>query len=125
MASELIIGSFNSVEGKQVELPSHQTIVDTIIDEKKPAAVAESAVGGNIALDLNKEIGVVAASEDGENEKSDADSDNVIIITGEDASKHLLSLRDDKQPALTFRSIVLATILSGFQACMYQIYNVS
>ncbi|KAL2190256.1 OPT superfamily oligopeptide transporter [Thermothelomyces heterothallicus CBS 203.75] len=54
--------------------------------------------------------------------KDDA-SDDAIIVTGADAAVHLLSLRDDGGRALTFRSILLATILSAFQAVMYQIYT--
>ncbi|SMR48174.1 unnamed protein product [Zymoseptoria tritici ST99CH_1E4] len=50
------------------------------------------------------------------------DDDTAIIVTGTDAANHLLSLRDDKDPALTFRSIFLASILSSFQAVMTQIY---
>lgn len=50
---------------------------------------------------------------------------DTIIVTGADAARHLLPLRDDGQPSLTFRSIFLATILSGFQAVMSQIYEVS
>jgi hypothetical protein len=52
------------------------------------------------------------------------DDEDAIIMTGADASKHLLPLRDDFDPALTFRSIVLATGLAAFQAVMYQIYQV-
>uniref|UniRef100_A0A093UYW4 Oligopeptide transporter 2 n=2 Tax=Talaromyces marneffei PM1 TaxID=1077442 RepID=A0A093UYW4_TALMA len=48
---------------------------------------------------------------------------DMVIVTGADAAKHLLPLRDDGQPSLTFRSIFLATILSGFQAVMSQIYE--
>ena len=47
-----------------------------------------------------------------------------IIITGTDAANHLLSLRDDFDPAITFRGLFLGTILSAFQAVMYQIYLV-
>lgn len=47
-----------------------------------------------------------------------------IIITGTDAANHLLSLRDDFDPAITFRGMFLGTILSAFQAVMYQIYLV-
>lgn len=54
----------------------------------------------------------------------DNNSDNAIIITGKDASEHLLPIRDDRDPSLTFRSIVLATCLSCFQAVMSQIYLV-
>lgn len=51
-------------------------------------------------------------------------ADKKRIITGEDASLYLLPIRDDHDPALTFRSIVLATGLSCFQAVMSQIYMV-
>ncbi|CAK7222520.1 hypothetical protein SCUCBS95973_004869 [Sporothrix curviconia] len=49
--------------------------------------------------------------------------DDAIIITGADASTHLLPLRDDYDASLTFRSVLLATVLSAFQAVMTQIYN--
>ncbi|KXT14950.1 hypothetical protein AC579_4388 [Pseudocercospora musae] len=49
--------------------------------------------------------------------------DNVIIITGEDAAAYLLPMRDDGDPAVTLRSLFLATGLSAFQAVMTQIYN--
>jgi hypothetical protein len=52
-------------------------------------------------------------------------SDETIIVSGQDASLHLLPMRDDKEPALTFRSIFLATGLAAFQAVMSQIYSVS
>lgn len=54
----------------------------------------------------------------------DNNGDNTIILTGADASEHLLPIRDDHDPALTFRGIVLATGLSCFQAVMSQIYLV-
>ncbi|ORX37672.1 OPT oligopeptide transporter [Kockovaella imperatae] len=59
----------------------------------------------------------------GVKENGDDDFDSVIIRTGADASEHLLSVRDDGDPALTFRSIVLGTAVSAFQAVMNQIYN--
>ncbi|KAK7532799.1 peptide transporter [Phyllosticta citribraziliensis] len=55
--------------------------------------------------------------------REDDDSDNSIIITGADAARRLLPLRDDFDPAVTFRSMFLATILCCFQAVMYQIYR--
>lgn len=54
-----------------------------------------------------------------------ASEDEVIIVTGADAAAHLLPLRDDGDAALTFRSLLLASILSCFQCVMYQIYTVS
>lgn len=61
-------------------------------------------------------------SSSGIDEKNE--DDEVIIKTGADASEHLLPLRDDFDPALTFRSLFLATGLAAFQAVMYQIYMV-
>ncbi len=60
---------------------------------------------------------------DSSQEKED-DSEGAIIITGTDAAKHLLPMRDDGEPALSFRSLFLASGLSAFQAVMYQIYMV-
>jgi hypothetical protein len=51
--------------------------------------------------------------------------ENKIIITGADAAKHLLPLRDDGESALTFRSLFLASVLAAFQAVMSEIYYVS
>lgn len=53
----------------------------------------------------------------------DSSTGEEIIITGKDASEHLLPRRDDHDPALTFRSVILATALSCFAAVMAQIYN--
>ncbi|KAJ5519053.1 Oligopeptide transporter OPT superfamily [Penicillium expansum] len=55
-----------------------------------------------------------------DNSESDPD---VIIVTGADAAVHLLSLRDDFDNVLTFRSILLASGLACFQAVMNQIYQ--
>lgn len=57
-------------------------------------------------------------------DKDGTAGDDVIIRSGRDASEHLLSLRDDGDPILTFRSILLGTAFACFQASMNQIYNV-
>ncbi|KAJ5631296.1 OPT oligopeptide transporter [Penicillium longicatenatum] len=54
--------------------------------------------------------------------EDDRNSDDVIIVDGVDAANHLLPMRDDGDPALTFRSLILASGLACFQAVMYQIY---
>ncbi|KOS37894.1 hypothetical protein ACN38_g11306 [Penicillium nordicum] len=61
-----------------------------------------------------------------ENSLGDKDVDgnpDAIIITGADAALHMLSLRDDFDNVLTFRSILLASGLACFQAVMNQIYQ--
>ncbi len=92
-----------------------------IVSEAVHQAIDEKH--GKDALDT--EITPVSAVDDSDSQDKDDGSEDVIIISGEDAALHLLPLRDDFQPALTFRSLLLATILSAFQAVMYQIYSVS
>jgi hypothetical protein len=53
------------------------------------------------------------------------DDPDHIIVTGADAAAHLLPLRDDGDPSVTFRGIFLASCLSAFSAVMNQIYTVS
>ncbi|KAF6834649.1 oligopeptide transporter 7, partial [Colletotrichum plurivorum] len=107
-----VAGALNPVEGKVVSVPDHGAI-----NEK---AGIDDIVAGK---ELDSEIKVVQAlSESGSHDK-DAASDDVIIRTGADASLHLLPLRDDFEPSLTFRSLFLATCLSAFQAVMSQIYT--
>ena len=101
------------IEGEVVDASSQEVINDmnTVADVEKKAA-------------KESEINVAAADQDDEEDLKDDSSENVIIITGADAAAHLLPLRDDREPALTFRSLVMATILSGFQAVLNQIYSV-
>jgi hypothetical protein len=66
----------------------------------------------------------VKADEEDTGLESDRNSDNVVIITGADASAHLIPLRDDFDNVLTFRSIIIASGLACFQAVMNQIYQV-
>lgn len=117
VADSIIIGAFNPVEGKVVSVPSHQAV-----NEKERHDLDDEALRKEGLVDT--EISAVPAFDYDDPDK-DNGSEDVIIITGEDAATHLLPLRDDFEPALTFRSIFLATALSGFQATMYQIYQVS
>ncbi len=75
--------------------------------------------------ELGPEITPVSAADDTDSQDKEEANEDVIIITGEDAALHLLPMRDDFQPALTFRSLFLASGLSAFQAVMSQIYQVS
>jgi hypothetical protein len=44
-----------------------------------------------------------------------------VIRTGADVSNYLLDVRDDGDPALTFRSLVLGTVFAGLGAAMCQV----
>lgn len=120
----VIVGGLNPVENKVFSVPTHSAA-----DEKEIIAVgaARADTDGTLGGDKIKEA--PSAGDDGDHDKNDDDedgrsSDEVIIITGADAARHLLPMRDDFDTALTFRSLLLASGLSCFQAVMSQIYTV-
>lgn len=105
-----------------IEVPSPQEAQAP--SEKSALAAGEvEKLKGGIPDSPEIQAAPPAYDVDSSQEKDD-DSDDHIIITGSDAAAHLLPLRDDGDPALSFRSLFLATCLSAFQAVMYQIYVV-
>jgi len=115
-ADSIVVGAFNPVEGKVVSVPSHHAI-----DEKRRLSVDEEEIGKNGTVNTTSEIKALPEYDDAEPDEH-GHSNDVIIVTGSDAANHMLPLRDDHEPSLTFRALFLATILSGFQASVYQIY---
>lgn len=117
----VIVGGLNPVEGKVFPVPTHSAA-----DEKEViVGAARADTEGTLGDD---KIRAAPSAVDGDDHEKDDDgrsSDEVIIITGADAARHLLPLRDDSDTALTFRSLLLASGLSCFQAVMSQIYTVS
>ena len=45
------------------------------------------------------------------------------ITTGRDVSRLVVDIRDDEDPALTFRSMFLGTIFAGMGAALIQVSN--
>lgn len=123
IGDHLVVAGVNPVGGHVEELPSHQAINEKMSlnidrDEEKRAADPEKDGGDH---------GIKAVSDDDDDSRHDKDEEvpeGQIIITGLDAATYLLPLRDDFQPALTFRSLFLASGLCCFQAVMSQIYSV-
>lgn len=117
MATDNVVFDGSSpVESKVVVVPSHE------INEKNAhGSESKIAAKGN---ELDYEINAAPTLSDGEEPEKSSDNEDAIIVTGFDAAQHLLPLRDDFEPALTFRSIFLASCLSAFQAVMSQIYSV-
>ncbi|KAM0250023.1 hypothetical protein ACHAQJ_008792 [Trichoderma viride] len=98
-----------------------RTVTHEISDEKLRSGGDEDSEKKEA---FNTSISTSPPLDDGDDgDDHDNASDDVIIVTGADAAAHLLPLRDDGEPALTFRSLVLATCLSAFQAIMSQIYQ--
>ncbi|KAI9447706.1 oligopeptide transporter [Lactarius indigo] len=63
-------------------------------------------------------------SPDGHNDENEKSLFNgePIITSGTDVSQYLVDLRDDEDPPLTFRSVVLGTVIGGLGAALYQVY---
>jgi hypothetical protein len=47
-----------------------------------------------------------------------------VINGGRDVSRYLVDLRDDQDPPITFRSVVLGTVIGGLGAALYQVCHV-
>lgn len=116
MGDGLILGA-PGTEGKTTVIPSHEAI-NAFTDEKHRLAADDGGLEKTGVLEPEIKAALPSYNSD------EHDDDDHIIITGADAAAHLLPMRDDQEPALTFRSIFLATILSAFQAVVYQIYQV-
>lgn len=103
-------------------------------DYSKGAAVSSHDIASSqlpslrsisIEDEKNGELEVKADAVPSSDEESIGDGESEAIIrNGADAAKHLLPMRDDGDPSLTFRGMLLATGLTGFQATMNQIYQV-
>lgn len=113
----IVLGGVNPVEGKAVDVPDHNEV------HEKIAHAHGDEPGSKDEPYTVDEKGAPPSSSDDIDRGSDTDREDAIIVTGADAAQHLLPLRDDFDPALTFRSIFLATCLSAFQAVMSQIYT--
>lgn len=90
-----------------------------------PMEEMEIPIQGQEAIDKN--VGLTVLEKDVKQDQglSDGVSEpEPIIVTGADASMHLLPLRDDFDSVLTLRSVILASGLACFQAVMNQIYQV-
>ncbi|KAI5268780.1 peptide transporter [Aureobasidium subglaciale] len=72
---------------------------------------------------LDPDITTIPTPDAASDNPKDTDNPDHIIVTGADAAAHLLPLRDDGDPSVTFRGIFLASCLSAFQAVMNQIYT--
>jgi len=86
--------------------------------EKSGSFDSKEVVQEKDLIDGKTEIGVA----------SDSDSDEVlmvngepVIVTGLDVSRFQVDLRDDGDPALTFRSLFLGTVFAGLGAALGQV----
>lgn len=113
-ASAIAMGALDSADSTVSSSPSHQMV------NEDGLAAGQEKISKDDAFVLDTEINAIPHYHD-----DGTGGNETTIVTGADAAKYLLPLRDDSEPALTFRSLFLASVLSCFQAVMTQIYTVS
>lgn len=99
------------------DLPVLRGLSESIYANEKQ--IHSKSSDGNAESPLEKEASVV---------EDHSDRESVLLIngepvirTGEDVSNFLLDVRDDGDPALTFRSAVLGTVFAALGAAMCQV----
>ncbi|EHA49202.1 peptide transporter MTD1 [Pyricularia oryzae 70-15] len=95
----------------------------TAVEVDSTLSKAHASSGGSSSSSSSSRSSTHEKNSSSSNSIQDSDNEDVIIISGEDVSNHLLPLRDDGDAALTFRSIFLATCLAAFESTLYQIYQ--
>ena len=117
-------GPVSPAEGKAAEMPIDEASTEKVGISTDDSRTADATTTKKKEKDaIGTDITPAPPAYDSDSQDKEG-HDDAIIITGADAALHLLPLRDDGQPALTFRSIFLASCLSCFQAVMNQIYTV-
>lgn len=119
VADTIVLGGLNTTEAHVVGVPTHAEI------NEKTEKVIPAVTKDETSVEDSEIKAAPPLYHSDSQDKDEKDTEDVIIITGADASEHLLPIRDDHDPAITFRSLFLASGLSAFQAVMTQIYNVS
>ncbi|KAH8093910.1 OPT oligopeptide transporter protein-domain-containing protein [Cristinia sonorae] len=96
-------------------------ILDSPHNEKHPQKESPNAVGDKQYAEYDeKSIGSVVDSEDLDVRYVNGEP---VITTGRDVSKYVVDIRDDGDPAITFRSLFLGTVFAGLGATLFQIYQ--
>lgn len=90
---------------------------EVVTDEKRASPEDENGKSSSSDHDLNQAIVPDLFGDE-------LDNPDKIIKSGADAAQYMLSDRDDGDPAVTVRSMVLGTAFAAFYASISQIYMV-
>ncbi|WRT66966.1 uncharacterized protein IL334_003931 [Kwoniella shivajii] len=123
VADTLITAPINAIDGHAYNVPDHDAINAHMDARRQESDNLENEKDLSEKRDHQHDMEISAAPALDYEQDSLHKDDDVIIVSGTDAATHLLPMRDDGDPAVTFRSMVLATGLAAFQAVMYQIYS--
>ncbi|KAI1377096.1 OPT peptide transporter Mtd1 [Hypoxylon crocopeplum] len=93
--------------------------------EDKQAIVTEEpvALDDNTAVALSRETGKQGPEASQHDDAAVYVNGHPIIRNGADVSRFLISSRDDGDPALTFRSIILGTVFTAFSSVITMLYT--
>ncbi|KAG7448856.1 oligopeptide transporter [Guyanagaster necrorhizus] len=75
-----------------------------------------------VQASADEKLSIAADDPEFDYEKSHL-NDEAIVTSGQDVSRFVVDVRDDSDPALTFRSLFLGTVIAGLGAALCQIYN--
>ncbi|KAF5356761.1 hypothetical protein D9756_006727 [Leucocoprinus leucothites] len=73
--------------------------------------------------DNNEKVDSVSEGSFVKDEEGQTLNGEPVITTGLDVSRYVVDLRDDGDPALTFRSLTMGTVFAGLGAALCQIYQ--
>ncbi|KAF9525053.1 oligopeptide transporter [Crepidotus variabilis] len=76
----------------------------------------------NRSIEIADEKSSIRGTADGDDDEPLYHNGEPVITSGRDVSRFAVDLRDDGDPALTFRSIFLGTLFAALGAALYQIY---
>ena len=96
----------------------HDPIEPVYVNEKQSRPDSVENVVGKAESSLDKDSDVEDYSD---RESVLLVNGEPVIRSGEDVSNYLFDVRDDGDPALTFRSIVLGTVFAALGAAMCQV----
>lgn len=103
------------------ELPADQppSPIDSL-NEKHEVGKQDSSP----SLELDKKLEGDNESQYEEEEEARLVNGEHVITTGRDVSRYLIDIRDDRDPALTFRSLFLGTVFAGLGAALCQVRTI-
>lgn len=115
----------HSEEGPEL---NNTLLIDQLLDDapsfdRKVASPNEKASALEIADEKQAYLDPGTASLDSDSIYSDTVFVNgePVVTTGKDVSRFVVDLRDDGDPSLTFRSLVLGTVFAGLGAALCQV----
>ncbi|KAF8328081.1 OPT oligopeptide transporter protein-domain-containing protein [Cantharellus anzutake] len=121
-------GNLGAGEKKGFTSLAHHIFQDNHVAHTLPPLFEPKSAATTVEREVNNgtKYGVIEGAEGSVNKEVPLGSPSInrepVIESGEDVSNFVIDDRDDGDPAVTFRSFVLGTIIAGLGAALAQIY---